>query len=557
MGTKYSSVTISGYNAAPPPDDGSETASNKITWNSTIKSKLADPIKNQAASINTALVNALNLASRAVVANDSAGSSDHWRTLEVTGTTTITLSDAATMGAGYIVTVYNAGVGTVTIARQTGTDTIDGSAANTTVAAGKAKTFLVDAAVTGYITLSNTGAITPPAGSNTQVQYNNSGVFGASADLTYTSGTNTTTAHTLTVSTGKLTVTGGEITTGSTTAIQLETSGGTQVKVINIASAVNWVRLNGDSVGLPPQVGVDGSDTNIDLQVFSKGTGGIVFLSSAGSLTQFKVAAYSGDASAADIFTASGGTGNAYLTATGGTNINANITPKGTGSFFVWKSTPQSGQPLFKVIPQSGTPQNYVQIANQVTNNPPQIDGTGGDAAVGLLLTSKGNGANSYIEFAQNGTSTALVRMNTLSASNSRLDIGVVSNDIQLSVSLSGGLTNQNLILKPAGTGSVVFNPGSGTTLGLDSSSATTVNLYATPTTVSVGAAATTMNLGAATGATNVKNTLTTAASTTGRAGCNIPSGTAPTSPVSGDFWYDGTNLKFRDGVTTRTITWT
>lgn len=46
-------------------------------------------------------------------------------------------------------------------------------------------------------------------------------------------------------------------------------------------------------------------------------------------------------------------------------------------------------------------------------------------------------------------------------------------------------------------------------------------------------------------------------ASSTARATLNIPSGTAPTSPVSGDCWYDGTNLKFRDGGTTRTITWT
>lgn len=47
------------------------------------------------------------------------------------------------------------------------------------------------------------------------------------------------------------------------------------------------------------------------------------------------------------------------------------------------------------------------------------------------------------------------------------------------------------------------------------------------------------------------------AASTTSYASLVIPSGTAPTSPASGDMWYDGTNLKFRDGGTTRTITWT
>ena len=48
-----------------------------------------------------------------------------------------------------------------------------------------------------------------------------------------------------------------------------------------------------------------------------------------------------------------------------------------------------------------------------------------------------------------------------------------------------------------------------------------------------------------------------TAASTTSKAGLRIPSGTAPTSPTSGDFWYDGTNLKFRNGTTTQTLTWT
>jgi hypothetical protein len=46
------------------------------------------------------------------------------------------------------------------------------------------------------------------------------------------------------------------------------------------------------------------------------------------------------------------------------------------------------------------------------------------------------------------------------------------------------------------------------------------------------------------------------AAATTSYPTINIPSGTAPSSPTSGDMWYNGTNLMFRDGGTTRTITW-
>lgn len=60
------------------------------------------------------------------------------------------------------------------------------------------------------------------------------------------------------------------------------------------------------------------------------------------------------------------------------------------------------------------------------------------------------------------------------------------------------------------------------------------------------------------TGAVQVSNgQLTIAAATTARASLLMPSGTAPTSPTDGMMWYDGTNVKFRVGVTTKTFTLT
>ena len=56
-------------------------------------------------------------------------------------------------------------------------------------------------------------------------------------------------------------------------------------------------------------------------------------------------------------------------------------------------------------------------------------------------------------------------------------------------------------------------------------------------------------------GLTMQKGKVTTVASATGGAGFNLPSGTAPTSPADGDMWYDGTNLKFRVGAATKTVT--
>ena len=51
----YSTQTISGYNATPPADDGSQVASNQVTW-AKHKTKLGDPLKTLAEAIDTACV---------------------------------------------------------------------------------------------------------------------------------------------------------------------------------------------------------------------------------------------------------------------------------------------------------------------------------------------------------------------------------------------------------------------------------------------------------------------------------------------------------------------
>jgi hypothetical protein len=48
---------------------------------------------------------------------------------------------------------------------------------------------------------------------------------------------------------------------------------------------------------------------------------------------------------------------------------------------------------------------------------------------------------------------------------------------------------------------------------------------------------------------------LNLAAGTTAKSSLRIPNGGAPTSPVDGDMWYDGTNVNFRVGGTTKTFT--
>jgi hypothetical protein len=52
-----------------------------------------------------------------------------------------------------------------------------------------------------------------------------------------------------------------------------------------------------------------------------------------------------------------------------------------------------------------------------------------------------------------------------------------------------------------------------------------------------------------------IKGKIMVDASTTARSSINIGAGSAPTSPVDGDIWFDGTNLRMRIGGVTRTFT--
>ena len=52
MANQYDSVTITGYNATPPSDDGAQTDNNEVTWDKH-KTKLGDPVKTGVEQVNT------------------------------------------------------------------------------------------------------------------------------------------------------------------------------------------------------------------------------------------------------------------------------------------------------------------------------------------------------------------------------------------------------------------------------------------------------------------------------------------------------------------------
>ena len=154
MGAKYTSVTITGYNASPPPDDGSTSASNQLTW-AKHKTKIGDPIKTAVEAINSALVTALDTSSRLITSNDNSVAGDNGKTIvigsTVTTAVTLTLMDAATAAAGYIVTVANESASvTCTVGRATASNTISAVTSDFSLPPLTAITFVVSPNGTGY-----------------------------------------------------------------------------------------------------------------------------------------------------------------------------------------------------------------------------------------------------------------------------------------------------------------------------------------------------------------------------------------------------------------------
>lgn len=158
MGTKYPTQSISGYNASPPADDGTQVEANKIKW-VTHKDKLTDPVKTLAEAIDTALVTYVDRQPTLKSTAYTTALTDHLKIIETTGTTTITLGAVATMGSGYTVTVKNAGVGVVTI-EGSGSETIDGDL-NRTLNENASATCVVDNATGSYLVSGTYGAFQP------------------------------------------------------------------------------------------------------------------------------------------------------------------------------------------------------------------------------------------------------------------------------------------------------------------------------------------------------------------------------------------------------------
>lgn len=137
MGDQYTSVSVTNYNANPPPDDGSATEANRLKW-STIKTKLTDMLNTAIASINTNVIAAFGKVDGGVISTAISYqvlAADQGQLVRGTASgITITTPDAAVVGAPFVFGFLNDSSGDITI-DGSGSQTIDGDA-NVIVPAG-------------------------------------------------------------------------------------------------------------------------------------------------------------------------------------------------------------------------------------------------------------------------------------------------------------------------------------------------------------------------------------------------------------------------------------
>lgn len=130
MSNPYTAPSLSGYNATPPSNDGSATASNQLDWQKHID-KIGDPLKNYIQALSGNVLTAFGLEFGAAVLTKSTDytvtTADRGRFISASSAIQITLPAAASAGSGFPLLVVNNGTDNVTVDGN-GSETINGSA---------------------------------------------------------------------------------------------------------------------------------------------------------------------------------------------------------------------------------------------------------------------------------------------------------------------------------------------------------------------------------------------------------------------------------------------
>jgi hypothetical protein len=223
-----------------------------------------------------------------------------------------------------------------------------------------------------------------------------------------------------------------------------------QFRATHTASAVNYVQVTGAATGANPAISAQGSDSNINLALSTKGTGAFTFRNQGGSNVQLRV--YGTNAAVNNIGITGTAAGVAPLISSEGsdTNIDLTLTPKGTGAV---RNVTGGGEQLR--VANTASAVNYVQVTGGATGVGPFVSAQGSDANVPLNIASKAaqninfrTGASSLAQFTVVHNGATIVNQATATGS---------ATGVAPSFGVQGSDTNIDLSLTPKGTGNVRF----------------------------------------------------------------------------------------------------
>jgi len=215
--------------------------------------------------------------------------------------------------------------------------------------------------------------------------------------------------------------------------------------------SAQYIRAVGDATA--PVLSAQGSGTNIDFNVTTKGYGSFKINDAGGTIAEFNDGG-SGTPVNSFLFAAGGASGTrALIRAMGGP-----ITLLSTGSNSVNFATNGASGNIQALVSHTASAVNYVQVTGAATGGAPAITSQGSDANIGLSFSTKGafntsfrSGNGSWVQFVVNGANNSV---NYLSAA------GSVSNQAPV-LSSVGSDTNISQVFQSKGTGAIDLAAGS------------------------------------------------------------------------------------------------
>jgi hypothetical protein len=174
-----------------------------------------------------------------------------------------------------------------------------------------------------------------------------------------------------------------------TAAVGFQTSSILQAQVSYTASAVNYLNLTGAATGAAPTISAAGSDANIGLVLSSKGTGVVALGGSTVANSALQVGT---TASAVNFMQVLGGPTSGFpnFQAKGtDANIGMDLVAKGTGIFRFYTQAYTVTQ--LRII-DTPSAVNFYDITGGIAGSGAQLKAVGSDANINAVITPKGTG---------------------------------------------------------------------------------------------------------------------------------------------------------------------